>query len=1305
MNQTHERDGTSQADRVQPALSPGYFNVDERGLLQLIALGERLAGNLLFRDLNDRKSGTWEPLFAADELAVMASISSVNIAQLEHLYQSLSAGGDLAAQGRLILDLARRLDQWLLRLGNAEHESAAELAERISRIVEGRLATELHGVLLLLEALREEAYNGETVSATSDRYRFAQVWQAREWAGQSREDQWGHTSTATSASQVDREADADERRSRLLAARFASFIGTIIQLQELVALRLEDSLASGRHEAAFGLYVAFLRLFGRAQDRLNEFPGQRLAFYYQSVLGVSARKARPDHVHLVLEPAAGVSEVKVAADSLFVAGRDSAGRDVTYRADESLRLMPLRVAMLHTSIRARDRLISPETELGLIARSETGSFPDSTGQGRARPMFGVSKLGTGNRPARFGFYTASAALNLAEGDRIIIADIVMTPAPGEVFPEFEDALGSLIDSADDNAFHADLGRILGWELLGANGWLSPEERRRLLAVVAQRFSPGPPERHLAGVYHTILPYLSRERLAIFHELFRDAFLLRFTGPDGWGETSDFHFEPIESAGDTHALGIRLVYRPSASAAAIVPFSRELHGPDFDTNLPVIGLRMNPASSVHVRSLFDQIAVDRVELRVSARGLTSLDLWNQLGRVDPAAPFQPFGPLPDRDSRLVIGCAEAASKNLVAFDVVLDWGGLPLGEGGFIRHYEGYDKRYDTDTLRVRTSVLRHGEWIDEGGGGKPLFVNDGSGNRLDSQRRLPVDVKQFSPLATPPTGTLEYSTRSRDGLLRLSLDPTPHGFGHAEYPRLLTDGLTTNARRRKSVVLPNEPYTPRVNRISIDYVATAVVKADPGITDLHDSSSDRLLHEHPFGWCNAWSPLGREGCPLLPRHPMEGMLLIGLQGVRPEGELKLLFHLNDDASETDDLVNTEIGWFYLASNRWLHLPAKRLLSDTTKGFFRSGIITIKVPADINQDNTLLPGDCWWFAVGANGALNSFPTLYSVSTNALRATRVPATEENAPAEPDPEPGWPGGRGAIWQSAVGGVGRVRQTGVAFGGFPVETPAARQTRVAERLRHKKRAQTPWDYERLILERFPGVAKVKCFTNTSADRDDEAPGHVLVAVVPDINRKWSSSPSTARFDSLELREMRAYLQQSCSPFVTLDVRNPALEQVQVHCAVRLDEDIASGEALRRIDSAISDFISPWKDGGYGVSFGWRIQRKDIEALLSAFPWVTFVTAFSMLRVTRDGTGKYSLDDTAAAGSNGADSILSAEDIARKWRLEELRPSVPWSLAVPSRRHRIEIVRDNEERQPSPAGVGRLEIGSTLILGRQEHS
>ena len=53
----------------------------------------------------------------------------------------------------------------------------------------------------------------------------------------------------------------------------------------------------------------------------------------------------------------------------------------------------------------------------------------------------------------------------------------------------------------------------------------------------------------------------------------------------------------------------------------------------------------------------------------------------------------------------------------------------------------------------------------------------------------------------------------------------------------------------------------------------------------------------------------------------------------------------------------------------------------------------------------------------------------------------------------------------------IKKLEQPYAGFGGTPTESGEHLTRRAAERLRHRNRCITSWDYERMLLEAFPGV------------------------------------------------------------------------------------------------------------------------------------------------------------------------------------------------------------------------------------------
>ena len=276
-------------------------------------------------------------------------------------------------------------------------------------------------------------------------------------------------------------------------------------------------------------------------------------------------------------------------------------------------------------------------------------------------------------------------------------------------------------------------------------------------------------------------------------------------------------------------------------------------------------------------------------------------------------------------------------------------------------------------------------------------------------------------------------------------------------------------------------------------------------------------------------------------------------------------------------------------------------------------------------------------------------------------------------------------AKWQSmtTMPGIDRFWQTGRVIPGRMAETEDEQIVRLSERLRHKNRAVTPWDYERLILEHFPQVAKVKCFTHMQSG-DANSPGSVLVVVVPQWQTGVTGACDELMLSAVELRRMRRFLQERASPFVGIEVRNPVYERVQVRCTAKFTGGYQAGFFVNRLNRDISSFICPWQAGGYHARFGWRIRKKDIESYLQELDYVEFITNFSMLHITQDEEGRYNLGDTARDKTNPK---------------VQTEPRFPWSLALPARHHFIETTPSAKTIEPEVTGIDELEIGTTFII------
>ena len=1259
--------GSGQPERLPAAFAPHYFDVDEQTFEQLLAMGAEIAEQLEYFNLANQADGNWGELFYADEAVIMASILSIDLERMESEFRAIPYTRP-ATMTDFLLRLAKRIDLWYRRLAASQSQQAKVMAETIRMLIADKLGPALQTLIRLCESLE--------IERSVDTAGFADVWMT-----QSQE-----RNSDLSASADNTPADGIKHS---LSAGYYVFANAIAYLKKAAAPHLQQSLRSQRHDPAIGLFMVFLRLLKKAQDRINRFTPRHLEFYYRQVLGADNRPRDADSYYLLLTAQAGARRMRIDKHTAFSAGRDSDLNDIVYRADESLLLSDIEVGSLLTLNLQQDRLMSPEGDVGFVTRIKTGrpstSEPADGGDGAvehsAWPLFGA---GAGTGDARIGFAIASPLLQLRQGRRKIQirlaleAETPLRPAPepdnssGLVTPHKRERLSSTAE-----VFRREFSAWFAQYLLRFKGGASDADKEDLI-VRAQDYLG---ERESEGIERL----LREDWQGLFYRLFKQPLKLRLTAAEGWHEVGDATVLPFSEDETGDDIGFRLLLDLAPSEPSIVGYQPPLHGDELDSNLPVLKCEINSQAHFCVYSVFRDLVVSRLDIEVDVGGVTDLQIYNQNGQLDPAKPFQPFGPTPSASSYFVLGNYEMAQKRLTELKLHLDWADLPAVEGGFDQHYADYDAAMGNDCFEVEFSALDDGGWLPAEPAMRrcfKLFETRPRDNGVAAQRTLAIEDMDFSrPVdPMPPAAEFRYDLNSRGGFYRLSLVRPQNAFGHGDYTRLLTRVLSANAKKKKPDPVPNPPYTPSLAGLRVDYRAQATL--EPA---LDRNARTRLFHLHPFGSNRVYPPSPGQVQNLLPEYSRQGNLFIGLRGSDIAGPLSLLFHLAQDKVDPTNARRARLEWFYLAADRWRRLPEKNILADTTHGFLASGKVTLDIPPDIDTGNSIMPAQHYWLRLAVDRAAGAFSSCYFVKPHAIRVSRDFGTPGETSRRDE------AGRQNTWSLLQNrnGIGSISQAFAGFGGRPAEDDDSFRVRVSERLRHKNRALAPRDYEQLALQQFPELARVKCFSNLSWIDEAVIPGRVLVVVVPRVDDADDDMCRRARVDARKLDEIRDYLGELSPRFVLPEVINPVYEQIQVRCTVRFADALGEGANLERLNRQISQYLCPWRTPGYEARFGWGIRQRDLESHILSLDYIDFVTNFSMLHITVDRHGKYRLDDTARGDPNNEAKI---------------QPRYPWSLAIPMRHHALETTRDTEIEQANITGVGELEVGTTFIIGNGGH-
>jgi hypothetical protein len=1276
-------DGTAQNSRFPSALREGYFNADEMALEDLLTISAEFASELHFYNLNNEKDGSWAELFTADEAAIMAQILSKDLGRLEAEFLRLFERS-LIGTAKYVIERAKDIDFWFKSLYASNNFPGNALCLKIAEIIKHRLAAELHSV----GELSQWIMSGEKETVINEFERFDNIWGITKKAD-----------TIIFSHSKFPQPSSTAPAKRLLRAAFYAFIDAFSTLQTITPEYLKESLHSQAHNPAMGLFIAFLMLYQKAQHKINTFTARHFDFYYYQLLKVTPRNPIPDSAYLILKAAPDSDGVVILKGTRFIAGKDQNKKERVYSADNDLVVTDAQVKSLCALYFERDKLISPEKEFNYITRGQSKRV-SIDGNIEAEAILHTGGIsGAAQQEADIGFAVASSVLLLKEGLRKIEITVTFTDPESLDSASGDFPIDELMGAGGEEEYFMQFGRLISRYLLSHHGTLTGENKKLILEKA---------EKMLNSVsLELIRDLLKLDWQDLFCKIFKNIFTIHLTTENGWHEATNYIIEPFANGDKALQKGLKCALTLGPEIDPITSYDTEIHGGRWQTALPLIRFSINGTANFYPYSLFQGLNLEEISIDIQVEGVKDLLAYNNHGQLDPSKPFQPFGPLPTCNSFFIIGNYELAKKPLTALNVDIEWGELPRDKGGFREYYRSYETPFSNEAFESEASVIRDGQWQPTQRDVKrkiPLFDTEKYGGRVNQRKTLKIDIlNYFKPVTSKLSEeAFRFDIKTRNGFFKLALAGPASAFGHKEYPALLTRVLFENIKLKKPKQSPNLPYTPLINRMTLNYSARSILNIRQDSSSGPGLFGDKVFHFQPFGQQTIYPAIKGMTHGLLPQFQYDGNLFIGLCARQLSGKLTLFFHIAEDSTQEISFEKPEIVWFYLSSNRWQRFDAASVVSDTTRGFLSSGIVTLDIPDDIDRKNTVMPTDLFWLRISANKPLFLLSSLYSIHAQALKVSRRDADnafdrlKKQLPA------------GSIRQPAasITGLDKIDQPDESFGGRPRESPIQLKTRITERLRHKYRASMPWDYERLILEHFPGLFKVKCFSNTSTAKREPQPGHVLIVVVPHLKAPEQQESFKPMVNAIELARIRDFVKKIASPFAEIEVRNPVYERIQVRCTVKLARNAFDGFYLTKLNKILVDFISPWHDAfGYKAIFGWSIRRQDIESRVRALDYVDFVTNFSMLHITEDDARAFTLSDTARAKGGGPESAYPGTSASiGVAHSEEIRPKYPWSLAIPMRNHFIETMDTVRTLDAEPTGIDELEVGSTFIIN-ENHS
>lgn len=730
--------------------------------------------------------------------------------------------------------------------------------------------------------------------------------------------------------------------------------------------------------------------------------------------------------------------------------------------------------------------------------------------------------------------------------------------------------------------------------------------------------------------------------------------LQVTTAKKWLEVAEISPSLTIKSGSTYTTSVtgktmKITFLLDENADAVTAYDPKVYGDEFATNLPVAKFNLDLAKNdgYDFYKLLAQNKLEHITINIDVQNIKSVILENDNGSINAAKPFFAFSPQPVAGSNFLIKYNEAFSKNWENINVDVLWKNTPAD---FVEHYKAY-KTTALNTISVgafKTSVLNSSNNFENAGGivtansyfqYQPAILSNNIWQNYGSAVTLFTAASPFK--TTLNVVNSNYATE-KNGQLKLTLT---NSFLHSVYPKIYALALSTDD---DNVVIPNQPYTPLAENLVFSYTASETTKFSKTGTEtfeaIYSQNEAKLFHIHPFGYTEEHSYLKSvldyaedQNSYLFPTYCKGGELFIGLENVQELQQITLLFQVLEGSEnpETPSFTGKQkIEWSVLGNNEWRILNHSDILLNETDNLLQSGILKFSLPKEATQNNTRLPKNYIWLKAKMHKKFDVVCKITGIHSQAVLST----FQDNANDLAHLKTGLPAGTISKLLQRLSNVKSVTQPYNSFDYKPEESNEDYYKRISERLRHKNRAVTMWDYEHIVLQKFPELYKVKCLNHT-CDCSYQSPGNVTLVVIPDTVNKNVFDIFQPRVSTATLNKVKKHIDQLNSMHVTTYVINPHYEEVTVDLKVKFKPGFDENFYIQQLNADIIKFLSPWAlDKNVPIKFGVTIHSSVLTNYIEKLGYVDYLQDVTL---KKDGA----LAEKTAVPSNPKSILVSAKN------------------------------------------------------------
>lgn len=968
------------------------------------------------------------------------------------------------------------------------------------------------------------------------------------------------------------------------------------KLQEKIKKSLNAFEANSSLTPHLCLFTCFTHLLEHSKKRMNALSTRHLDFYYNEILQENKLPAQPDKAHVLFTLAKKTLEHKVEENAKLNAKKDENGEQRTFKTSNELVVNQSSIETIKTTY---NDVTKKEFKISPAAKTLDGikeELPEES-------PYWLPFAYTSGEPnfmelpsAKLGFTLASPILKMSEGRRLVFVQIKFKgkTLPNKAIPQ------------------------------------------------------------------------SMDLMPLFQDL-----EIQCTGAKKWFKATLISSTPSLNIDDQWATlytdsKLNLLIEIPKEMEAFENYQEEVYMEGYKKDCPLLRLKINTKtnSGYQLFSNLSKKTIEEIKIDVSVEDKRELEIQNDFGKLKATKPFYPFTPDPKKDSNFSIYSEEIFSKNWKNISIQLKWKNAPES---FSNLYAAYNKSINENSFQATVYTQNKKEWEEEKSQYnlfQPTLSEDGKFSHQALNIQIFNSNKHFLPNLAGP--------------IKISLEQS---FLQKEYPLLLAKHLSD---KMKGIAITQElfePYIPIAEELSVNYFAQETIHfqtqtlpitdstplAQANTKETYESKNISLLHEFPFGFAEehgylkynlrengiiSAEDMHTSSCGILPKFCHGGNLYIGIKDAKALDNISLLIQVlegTENPMAPSFKATEKIEWSVLCSNKW-KLLQEEILKNKTDNFLKSGIIEFQVPKQATINNTLLPEGLIWVKASMHKDYDAICKVVDIHTNAVSSEY----ELENDFATHLQSGLPQGTISKLIERVPQIKSVEQPYSSFGGKDKESQNEFYRRVSERLRHKDRAITLWDYEHLILQEFRDIYKAKCLNHTKlADEDNPlnnffAPGNVTIVVVPDTKNRNVFDIYQPRVSKGLLNEVQEFIGKRVSSLIHTEIVNPTYEEVKIKLEVEFIEGKDANFYKKELSKDITKFLSPWAfDSSLEIVFDQVINHSVLVSYMEKLDYVDYLQNIQMFK----------------------NNVLENK---------EIKPSHPASILVSAKQHEIDVVLTN---------------------------